>query len=128
MPTFDYKCSCGHKEKDILVFGSPFIKCVDCGDVMEKDFSTIRPRVIGDIEPHYNPSLGMVVKSRRDLRDKLWMTNSRTDDMSPTGGLTREERNLRKGIPIEDRRSIFEKRKDSDWGNSEMIDGVGLED
>jgi len=91
---------------------------------MDKDFSAMRVTTIGDIPEHYNESLGVVIKSRRHLRQVLWETNSRTDDIVPVGGLTPEERAIRRGERPPDKRSIFEKRKDSGWAIQADADGV----
>jgi hypothetical protein len=98
---------------------------------MIKDYSDLRVSFRPDIPEHYNVSLGVVVKSRRDLREKLYLSNSRTDDIDPTGGLTSEERAIRRGekdtVPILGK-SIFDKRKQLGWGQTEMIDEVSIND
>ena len=124
MPIYDYKCKCGNKIKDVLVLNSSIMRCPQCGNEMDKDFSDMRVSTKGDIEPHYNESLGVVIKSRRHLREVLWETNSRTDDIVPSGGLTIEERAIRSGQGAGDNRSIFEKRKNPNWGD--RPDGNGI--
>jgi len=94
---------------------------------MIKDFTDTRVSVRPDIPEHFNESLGVVVKSRRDLREKLFLTNSRTDDIDPAGGLTPEERAIRNGetVPVLNK-SIFDRRKELGWGSKELIDGVNI--
>ena len=127
MPIFDYKCSCGYKNKDVLVFTASLPKCPECGKELSKDYTDMRVAFKADIPEHYNESLGVVVKSRRDLREKLYLTNSRTDDMNPAGGLTPEERAIRNkdSVPILNK-TIFDKRKDLGWGRHEMIEEVDV--
>ena len=124
MPLYDYKCSCGNRVKDALVFGSSNMRCPKCGQEMDKDYSEMRIATKGDIEPHYDESLGVVIKSRRHLRQVLWETNSRTDDITPSGGLTPEERSIRSGQGVPDNRSIFDKRKNPNWGDKPDNNGV----
>ena len=124
MPIYDYKCKCGNRVKDVLVLNSSIMRCPNCGNEMDKDFSEMRIFTKGDIEPHFNESLGVVIKSRRHLREVLWETNSRTDDITPNGGLTLEERAIRSGQSVGDNRSIFEKRKNPNWGDKPDINGI----
>jgi hypothetical protein len=129
MPTFDYRCGCGYSIKDVLIFTSSTPKCPDCGGDLSKDYADMRVAFKPDIPEHFNESLGVTVKSRRDLREKLFLTNSRTEDIDPSGGLTVEERAIRRGdkdnIPVLNK-SIFDKRKQLGWGQSEMISEVDL--
>jgi hypothetical protein len=130
MPIFDYKCSCGYKVKDVLIFTSSTPKCPKCWNDLSKDYTNMKPSFRPDIPEHYNESLGVTIKSRRDLREKLFLTNSRTDEIDPSGGLTVEERAIRRGdkdnIPVLNK-SIFDKRKQLGWGQREMIDGVDID-
>lgn len=130
MPIFDYKCSCGDTLQDVMVSqADQVIHCLNCGMAMSKDFTDTRVGFRPDIPEHFNESLGVVVKSRRDFREKLYLSNSRTDDIDPTGGLTPEERAERSGqkdtIPILNK-TVFDKRKQLGWGSSEMIDEVNI--
>ncbi len=129
MPIFDYKCSCGYKSKDVLIFTNTMPKCPECGSDLSKDYTDMRIAFKPDIPEHFNESLGVVVKSRKDLREKLYLTNSRTDDIDPVGGLTQEERAIRSGnkesVPILNK-TIFDKRKELGWGTKEMIEEVNI--
>jgi len=129
MPIFDYKCKCGYVVKDAFISNSTTPKCPNCWNDLEKDYTNMKVAFRGDIPEHFNESLGVTVKSRRDLREKLFLTNSRTDDIDPSGGLTVEERAIRRGdkdsIPVLNK-SIFDKRKQLGWGQSEMISEVDL--
>jgi len=129
MPIFDYKCKCGYVVKDAFISNSTTPKCPNCWNDLEKDYTNMKVAFRGDIPEHFNESLGVTVKSRRDLREKLFLTNSRTDDIDPAGGLTQEERAIRRGdkdsIPVLNK-SIFDKRKQLGWGQSEMISEVDL--
>jgi hypothetical protein len=122
MPIYDYRCNCGNKIKDVFT-KNDIVRCSKCGAVMDKDYSNHRVGVKGDIEEHYDISLGVVVKSRRHLREVLWERNARTDDITPAGGLTPEERDIKSGVSVGDRRSIFEKRKNPNWGTRPDKDG-----
>ena len=123
MPTFDFKCECGYTIKDAFITGNTIPKCPKCWNDLTKDYTNMRVAFKPDIPEHFNESLGMVVKSRRDLRDKLFLTNSRTEDIDPTGGLTKEERAIRSGesIPILNK-TIFDKRKEPLWANNPQPD------
>jgi putative FmdB family regulatory protein len=131
MPIYDYVCpKCDDRLQDVLVTRSDqVIRCLNCESPMLKDYTNMRPSFKPDIPEHFNESLGVTVKSRRDLREKLFLTNSRTDDIDPSGGLTVEERAIRRGdkdnIPVLNK-SIFDKRKQLGWGQSEMISEVDL--
>jgi len=130
MPIFDYKCSCGDSLQDVFVtHPDQFVHCLGCGREMVKDFRNTRVGFKPDIPEHFNESLGVVVKSRRDFREKLYLSNSRTDDIDPTGGLTPEERAERNGqkdtIPVLNK-TVFDKRKQLGWGNKEMIEEVTI--
>ena len=111
MARWDLYCdNCGKEFIDVDVRGD--VPACGCGDKLKKNYSRMRIVIKGDIPPHYNESLGMYVKSRADLKEKLWLTNSRTEDIDPSGGLTREERQI-----IEDKRTALEKRKtELFWG------------
>lgn len=127
MPVFDYKCNCGYSARDILIFTNTTPRCPECGSELSKDYTDMKVSFKPDIPEHYNESLGVVVKSRRDLREKLFMTNSRTEDIDPVGGLTPEERAINKGEPIPVlNQTIFDKRKQIGWGHTEMIKEVEL--
>jgi len=131
MPIFDYKCKCGDSLQDVLVSQSDqVIHCLNCGNAMIKDYTDSRVSFKPDIPEHFNESLGVVVKSRRDLREKLFLSNSRTDEIDPVGGLTVEERAIRSGnkesIPLFNK-TVFDKRKELGWGNREMIDEVNID-
>jgi len=128
MPIFDYRCGCGEELIDMFVPTPDFvIHCLSCGGMMDKDFRNTKVAFRPDIPEHYNESLGVVVKSRRDLREKLFLTNSRTDDIDPVGGLTVEERAIRNKEPIPVlNKSIFDRRKELGWGNKEMIDEINI--
>jgi hypothetical protein len=130
MPVFDYKCGCGYSAKDVLIFTSSVPRCPKCGGELSKDYTDMKVSFKPDIPEHYNESLGVVVKSRRDLREKLFLTNSRTEDIDPVGGLTPEERSIRNGdkdtVPILNK-TVFDKRKQLGWGSNKeqevYIDG-----
>ena len=113
MALWDLICyKCGKEFIDVDIKDE--LPICSCGDRLSKNYRNMHISVKGDIPPHYNESLGMWVKSRADLREKLWLTNSRTDDIDPTGGLTKEERGI-----LGDKRTVLEKRKtESFWGTN----------
>ena len=126
MALWDLICyKCGSRLKDIDVHGEPPL--CECGEVYNKDYRTVRFTVINDIPPHFNESLGKWVKSRSHFRQLLWETNSRTDDITPTGGLTREERAIREGREPYKEQTVLEKRKsDPFWGMNPASPEEGL--
>lgn len=130
MPIFDLYCKeCGHKEDNSVIFGN-IPHCPECGGEMDKDWRNMRVGFVPDIPEHFNESLGMVVKGRRDLKTKLWETNSRTDDIAPSGGLTPEERAERGNIIIGGVKTKLDRRGELGWGQPSKLetDGIGIED
>jgi hypothetical protein len=120
------KCNNKLKDIDIPVTQDDLPKC-QCGAEMRKDYSTISMVVMPDIPPHYNESLGCWVKSRQDLRAKLWENNAYTETINPAGGLTKEERAIKNGEPTpEQRKTIFERRKEPFWGMNPSSPEDGL--
>ncbi len=124
MPIYTYTCgSCSKKFEQFVWRADESVQCTDCGSRnIERDYSSQRTYIRGDIPEHFNESLGMVVKSRRDFREKLKITNSRTDDITPSSPLTSEERGIFK-------KSLFDKRKQPGWGDnpSDPLDGAVAE-
>ncbi len=126
MPIYPYKCpECGHTEDTMLSMSernaAPF--CFHCGTLMRRAMElqniTIRP----DIEPGYDQSLGVNVGSRKDLRKALAYANAYCPDLmfgsEPSAGrLTKEERAIEEGRTVSPNKTIFERRKESGWGEN----------
>jgi len=111
---------CGKKFMDVDVKDE--LPLCSCGDRLSKDYRNMKISIKGDIPPHYNESLGMYIKSRADLREKLYLTNSRTEDIDPAGGLQPEERKI-----LNDKRTVLEKRKTEPfWGTNPASPEDGL--
>ena len=111
---------CGKKFMDVDIKNE--LPLCSCGDRLSKDYRNMKISIKGDIPPHYNESLGMYIKSRADLREKLYLTNSRTEDIDPAGGLQPEERKI-----LNDKRTVLEKRKTEPfWGTNPASPEDGL--
>lgn len=120
-------------------------RCVKCGMTYELFFHNSQPvpsgmlcpacrfytveramdlegfNVRGDIQPHFNESLGEYVGSRREWREKLAYHNARDENLmqgsSPSGGrLTKEERAEVEGRLLPNKKTIFERRREPGWG------------
>ena len=133
MPVYPYRCpQCGHEEDEIVIPGaqasrSPF--CPMCSSLMQRAYDKQNVAVRGDIEPGYDVSLGDHVGSRRDLREKLAYKNAYCPDLmqgsEPSAGrLTPEERAIVEGRPVQQRKTIFERRKEPGWGQNPDIGAV----
>ena len=121
MVLWDLICyGCGKELIDVDIHDD--LPLCSCGGMMSKNYKTIKFTVKDDIPAHYNESLGMFIKSRTDLREKLYLTNSRTEDIDPTGGLQPEERKI-----LNDKRTVLQKRKDDSlWGLNPVSPEEGL--
>jgi hypothetical protein len=120
MVLWDLICySCGKKFIDVDIKDE--LPLCDCGKQLCKDYRNMKISIKGDIPAHYNESLGVFIKSRADLREKLYLTNSRTEDIDPTGGLQPEERKI-----LNDKRTVLDKRNDPLWGLNPVSPEDGL--
>ena len=134
MPIYPVICTvCGHQEEMLAeIKDRDALKpCRHCGSDMRRAIELQTVKMIGDIEPGFDESLGMYVSSKRDLREKLAYSNAYCPDLAfnpePSAGrLTPEERAVVEGRPVIEKKTIFDRRKEQGWGggNSDLEDAI----
>jgi hypothetical protein len=124
MPLYIFRCKiCALEIEDIQPTGCGEIKCTFCGGRAVRAYDKQTVRMIGDIEPRFDESLGVNVGSRREYREQLAYQNAYSPDLfmgsNPSDGrLTREERDEVEGRQVAERGTIFEKRKRYGWASN----------
>lgn len=123
MPLYIFRCEkCALEIEDIQPTGCSEIKCTFCGSRAVRAYDKQTVKMIGDIEPRYDISLGKYVGSRREYREELAYSNAYAPDLflggNPSDGrLTKEERDEVEGRQVVERGTIFEKRQKPGWGS-----------
>ncbi len=123
MPIYPMECMvCGdrvemlveRKDRNTLRF------CRHCSSPMRRALEDQTVVMQGDIEPGFDESLGEYVGSKRELREKLAYANAYCPDLmmgsEPSAGrLTPEERAIVEGREVEEKKTIFDRRKEAGW-------------
>lgn len=124
MPIYPYTCTeCGHTEEMLLEERETKRPrfCTYCSTLMRRAYELQTVQVRGDIEPHYNESLGEYIGSRSHLRERLAHHNAYNPDLMQgsepkAGRLTREEKAIVEDKSPNSKQTIFERRQQSGWG------------
>jgi len=132
MPIYVFRCSeCEFVWEDFFHSANvPAQVCPACGASAERAHDKENVRMIGDIEPHFNESLGVNIGSRREWREQLAYSNAHDprlfmNDTPQAGRLVREERDEVEGrVPVSRAETVFEKRRRPGWGENPEGDGA----
>lgn len=124
MPIYPLECTaCGHIEEMLTEIKdrNDLPSCKYCGSEMRRAMELQNVIIKGDIEPGFDESLGEYIGSRKELRERLAYHNAYNPDLmidhEPSAGrLTSEERAIVEGRPVQEKKTIFDRRQEPGWG------------
>jgi len=122
VPLYVFRCvNCQLVQEEIKETSCAETVCSFCGAKSIRAYDLQTVKMVGDIEPHFDISLGENIGSRREYREKLAYNNAYSPDLfmndTPSDGrLTKEERDEVEGRQVDERGTIFEKRNRPGWG------------